>query len=203
MLQEKEVEKVLKIFRREFKPIPIEIYKEPFKVLVSVLLSARTKDEVTLEASKRLFKKADTPRKLSCLTVLTVEKLIRPVNYYKTKARHLKSLAQMLLKDFNGNVPQTREGLMRLPGVGRKSANLVLQRLGLENAIAVDTHVHKISNLLGWVNTKTPEQTEKELMKALPKKYWNEINSLFVSIGQQYRSRKKLEEFLRQNHLLQ
>ncbi len=202
MLKETEIEKVLSVFRREFNPIPIEIYKEPFKLLVSVLLSARTKDEVTLKASTKLFKVADTPKKLLDLKIAEIERLIYPVGFYKTKAKHLKSLGQMLIKEFDGSVPTTREGLMRLPGVGRKTANLVLQRLGLENTIAVDTHVHKISNLLGWVNTKTPEQTEKELMKALLKKHWNEINSLFVSIGQQYRSRKKLEEFLRQNHLM-
>jgi len=99
-------------------------------------------------------------------------------------------------------VPNTREKLMELPGVGRKTANLVLNRAFKIPAIAVDTHVHKISNILGWVHTKTPEQTEKELVKIIPKKYWPEMNKLFVSIGRQFTSKKKLEEFLKEKGLI-
>jgi endonuclease-3 len=111
-------------------------------------------------------------------------------------------LAEKLLKDFDGKVPMKRTDLVSLPGVGIKTANLVLNRAFGIPAIAVDTHVHRISNLLGWVHTKTPEQTEKELVKIVPKKYWPEMNQLFVSIGRQYTSKKKLEEFLRKEKLI-
>ena len=123
--------------------------------------------------------------------------MIYPVGFYKTKAKHLTKLAKLITK-----APKTREGLMKLPGVGRKTANLVLNRAFGIPAIAVDTHVHRISNLLGWVKTKTPEQTEKELIKILPTKYWPEVNRLFVSIGRQFISKKRLEEFLEENKLI-
>ena len=165
-------------------------------------MSARTKDDVTLEASKRLFKLAPNIKKLEVLDIKTLEKTIYPIGFYKTKAKHLHSLAQKLQKDFKGTVPKTREELVTLPGVGRKTANLVLNRAFGIPAIAVDTHVHRITNLLGWVKTKTPEQTEKELVKVLPKKYWSDTNRLFVSIGRQFTSKKKLQEFLKKEGLL-
>ena len=136
------------------------------------------------------------------LDQLEIEQLIYPVGFYKTKARHLKGLARTILTRYKGKVPKTREELMTLPGVGRKTANLVLNRAFGIPAIAVDTHVHKISNLLGWVHTKTPEQTERELIKILPKKYWPETNRLFVSIGRQFTPKKRLEEFLRTKKLI-
>lgn len=160
-------------------------------------MSARTKDEVTLEASKRLFKVAPTIQQLAKLNYLTIQKLIYPVGFYKTKAKHIRKLSNQISK-----VPNTMEELIKLPGVGRKTANLILNRAFKIPAIAVDTHVHKISNLLGWVNTKTPQQTEKELVRVLPKKYWPDTNRLFVSIGRQFTSKKKLEEFLRKEKLI-
>ena len=160
-------------------------------------MSARTKDEVTLEASERLFKKAPTIQQLAKLNLLTIQKLIYPVGFYKTKAKHIRKLSNQITK-----VPNTMSELIKLPGVGRKTANLILNRAYGIPAIAVDTHVHKISNLLGWVKTKTPEQTEKELIKILPKKYWSDTNRLFVSIGRQFTSKKKLEEFLRKEELI-
>jgi len=184
-LTKSQIEKVLGVFRLHIKPTPLSVYTTPYEVLVSILLSARTKDETTLVACQRLFKKASSVTKLQTLSISELESLIYPVGFYKTKAKHLSQLADQLISTFNGTVPRTRGELMELPGVGRKTANLVLQRLGIESTIAVDTHVHTISNLLGWVKTKTPEETERELMKMLPKKYWHEINSLFVSIGQQ------------------
>lgn len=160
-------------------------------------MSSRTNDLTTLSAAKRLFKVAPDLKSLKQLNSSAVQQLIYPVGFYKTKANHLKKLAGMIKK-----VPKTRENLMKLPGVGRKTANLVLNRAFGIPAIAVDTHVHRISNLLGWVHTKTPEQTEKELIKILPKKYWPDINRLFVSIGRQFTSKKKLEEFLKKNRLV-
>ena len=190
--------KVFKVFNEHYEPIPLELFgSDPYKTLVSTLLSARTKDEVTLEASRRLFEMAPNLEQLGQLEIKLIEKLIYPVGFYKTKARHLKKLASLITK-----VPNTKEGLMKLPGVGVKTANLVLNRAFGIPAIAVDTHVHRISNILGWVHTKTPEQTEKELIKIVPKKYWPEMNKLFVSIGRQFTSKKKLEGFLIKSSLV-
>ena len=173
--------------------MPLEVFGDnPYKTLISTILSSRTKDEVTLKASKRLFKIAPTLKELSKLKESQIKKLIYPVGFYKTKARHLIKLAKMINK-----IPNTKEGLIKLPGVGIKTANLTLNRAFGIPAIAVDTHVHRISNFLGLVNTKTPEQTEKELLKVIPKKYWSEVNRLFVSIGRQYTTNKKLGEFLK------
>ena len=195
--------KVFKVFDKHYKPIPLEVFgSDPYKTLVSTLLSARTKDEVTLEASKRLFAVAQNVKTLSHIDTKLLEKTIYPVGFYKTKAKHLHTLTKKILKDFKGVVPKTREELVTLPGVGIKTANLVLNRAFGIPAIAVDTHVHRISNLLGWVHTKTPEQTEKELNKIIPKKYWPDVNRLFVSIGRQFTSKKKLEEFLKKEKLI-
>jgi endonuclease III len=195
--------KVFKTFKNHYILVPLEVFgKDPYKTLISTLLSARTKDDVTLEASKRLFEVAPDAKILSRLDTKILEKTIYPVGFYKTKAKHLHGLAEKLLKDFKGVVPKTREELVTLPGVGRKTANLVLNRAFGIPAIAVDTHVHRISNLLGWVHTKSPEKTEEELIKILPKEYWPEMNRLFVSIGRQFTSKKKLEEFLKKNKLI-
>jgi endonuclease III len=196
-------DKVFKVFKKHYILVPLEVFgSDPYKVLVSTVLSARTKDEVTLEASKRLFKIAPNVKKLSRLDIKKLEKTVYPVGFYKTKARRLHDLARNILSRYDGKVPITRRNLITLPGVGIKTANLVLNRAFKIPAIAVDTHVHRISNLLGWVHTKTPEQTEKELNKILPKKYWPEMNKLFVSIGRQFTSEKKLEEFLRKEKLI-
>ncbi len=199
----KNFRKVFKVFKRNYKLVPLEIFKDdPYKTLISTVLSSRTKDETTLSASKRLFEKAPNIKTLAQLGQLEIRKLIFPVGFYKTKAKHLKKLANMILKEHGGNIPMTKTDLINLPGVGSKTANLVLNRAFKIPAIAVDTHVHKISNLLGWVNTKTPVQTEKELTKIVPKKYWSVMNRLFVSIGRQFYSKRKLTEFLKQNKLI-
>jgi len=178
--------------------VPLEVFgDDPYRTLVSTLLSSRTRDEITLKASKRLFKFAPDLKTLGQLDQLEIRNLIFPVGFYKTKAKQLKNLANLVDK-----VPNTREDLTKLPGVGRKTANLVLNRAFGIPAIAVDTHVHRISNLLGWVHTKTPEQTERELVKILPIQYWPDINRLFVSIGRQFTSKKKLEEFLEREKLV-
>jgi endonuclease-3 len=146
--------------------------------------------------------KAKNLKELGQLEIKVIEKLIYPVGFYKTKAKHLHNLARTVLAKYDGKVPMTRRNLVSLPGVGIKTANLVLNRAFGIPAIAVDTHVHRISNLLGWVNTKNPEQTEKELIKILPKKYWPDMNRLFVSVGRQFTSKKRLEEFLRKEKLV-
>lgn len=195
--------KVFRVFKKHYRAIPLlPVSKTPFQTLVAVMLSARTRDETTAKVCKRLFKLAPTPQKLADLEISELEILLYPVGFYKTKAKHLKRLAQKVVDEFSGNVPRTLAKLTSLPGVGRKSANIVLARAFKIPAIGVDTHVHRIANTLGWVHTKTPEQTEKELMKILPKKYWIEVNTLMVSIGQQYRSKKQLENFLEKQKLV-
>ena len=196
-------QKVFQIFDKNYKLVPLEIFgSNPYKTLISTLLSARTKDGVTFKASRRLFVKAPNIINLNKLHLSEIRKLIYPVGFYKTKAMHLKKLAKIIIGDYNGKIPQTREILIKLPGVGRKTANIVLNRAFGIPAIAVDTHVHKISNLLGWVKTESPEKTEIELIKILPKKYWRDTNRLFVSIGQQFNSKVKLQNFLQKHQLI-
>ncbi len=187
---------VFKAFKRNYTLVPLEVFgNDPYKTLISTLLSSRTKDEVTLVRSTELFKIANTLEKLKKLDVKTIEKVIYPVGFYKTKAKYLNNLNIT-------KVPETREELMKIKGVGRKTANLVLNRAFGIPAIAVDTHVHRICNALGWVKTKTPQQTEMELIKIVPKKYWPNLNRLFVSIGRQYTTNKKLIEFLKKEKLI-
>ena len=196
-------EKVFKVFRKNYIEVPLEQFgKDKYKTLISTLMSSRTNDDTTLKAAKKLFKAAPTLDKLDKLDQSQIEKLIYPVGFYKTKTRHLKELSRLILTRYNGKIPKTREELMSLPGVGRKTANLVLNRAFGIPAISVDTHVHQITNILGWVHTKTPEQTEKVLNKILPKKYWQDINRFFVSIGRQYTTKRKLLEFLKEEKLI-
>ena len=159
--------------------------EDAFQILIATALSARTQDATTHAASTRLFARARTPRSLAKLPVKTIERLIYPVSFYKNKAHHVKACCQMLVSRFGGSVPATMEELLTLPGVGRKTANLVLI-LGfqsLEN-ICVDTHVHRISNRLGWVTTKMPEETEQALYRAIDPRWWPYINLYLVTWGQ-------------------
>jgi endonuclease-3 len=158
--------------------------RDPYLVLVSCLLSLRTKDTVSLPASKRLFEYAKTPQELLKLPIETIEKVIYPCGFYRRKARQLHEISLDLLSRFKGKVPSSKEELMSLKGVGPKTANLVLAEGFNIPAICVDTHVHRISNRLGLVKTKTPEETEKALEKVLPKEYWSEYNTLLVMWGQ-------------------
>ncbi len=200
---EKEIKNVFKIFEDNYELVPLEMFGiHPYKTLVSTLLSSRTKDEVTLKSSKRLFRVAPNIKKLSQLEQLEIRNLVYPVGFYKTKAKHLSELSRILIKKFAGKIPDTREELMSLPGVGRKTANLVLNRAFGIPAIAVDTHVHRICNMLGWVDTKNPENTEKKLNEIIPQKYWSDVNRFFVSIGRQYTTNKRLEVFLKENNLI-
>jgi endonuclease-3 len=157
----------------------------PFQVLIATLLSARTQDATTLAASTRLFKAAGTPATMARLTVKQIEKLIYPVSFYRHKARHVKATCQILVERFASRVPTTMQELLVLPGVGRKTANLVLILAfrSLEN-ICVDTHVHRISNRLGWVRTRTPDETEQALYAATDARWWPYINLYLVTWGQ-------------------
>jgi endonuclease-3 len=158
--------------------------RSPFRVLVSTVISARTKDEVTGAASERLFALADSPDKMARLRIPSIEKAIFPAGFYKTKAKAIKNLCRMLLDEYGGEVPDDIEALVRLPGVGRKTANLVLT-LGFEKpGICVDTHVHRVCNRLGALRTKNPTETEFALRAVLPKRNWIEINDILVMYGQ-------------------
>ncbi len=159
--------------------------EDPFHVLIATALSARTQDATTLAASTRLFKRARTPRTLAALSVKEIERLIYPVSFYRHKARHVKAASHKLVQDFGGHVPRTMEELLTLPGVGRKTANLVLiLSFKSQRNICVDTHVHRISNRLGWVRTVTPEQTEIALYEATDARWWPYINLYLVTWGQ-------------------
>ncbi|MDP3981501.1 MAG: endonuclease III [Chlamydiota bacterium] len=158
--------------------------RDPYQILISCILSLRTKDETTDRASQSLFRHAATPQAMLCLKTYEIEKLIYPVGFYKTKACTIRDISQVLVSQYDSKVPDTLEQLLELKGVGRKTANLVLT-LGFDkDGICVDTHVHRISNRLGWVKTKTPEQTEYALMKVLSRSYWKIINDLLVTFGQ-------------------
>jgi endonuclease-3 len=162
----------------------VERQRDPFRLLVACVISLRTKDAVTAAASARLFAVADTPAALAQLEEDRIARHIFPAGFYRTKARQLRAIARRLVADHGGAVPPRREDLLALPGVGRKTANLVLG-LGFGiPAICVDTHVHRISNRLGLVATSTPEATEKALEGVLPRKFWIDINDLLVTFGQ-------------------
>ena len=157
--------------------------KDPFRVLVSTIISLRTKDEVTMEASRRLFRLAGTPKKLRALPLRAIERAIFPAGFYKTKARHLKEIARRLEKEYDDVVPDSIDELLTFKGVGRKTATLVVSLGYGKDAICVDTHVHRVSNRLGIVETDGPDDTEFALMDILPRKYWIGYNELLVSFG--------------------
>jgi len=183
-----DIHEVVRILKREIRrwPVPaLAKYAEtPFTVLISCILSLRTQDKTTLAASDRLFEIARTPEALLKVPVKRIEKAIYPVSFYRTKARTIHAICEQLLTRFGGSVPSDLEELLSLTGVGRKTANIVVT-LGFQKAgIAVDTHVHRISNRLGYVRTRTPEKTEMALRRKLPARYWIVFNDLLVAYGQ-------------------
>ncbi|MBN1157075.1 endonuclease III [Candidatus Woesearchaeota archaeon] len=186
----KDIEKVIKTLSKEIRkfktPIVTEFSftKSPYKVLISCLLSLRTKDEVTSKASYSLFNVADTAERMIKLSEKQIQELIYPVGFYRTKARRIIEISKTIINNYNGKVPDEIDELLKLKGVGRKTANLVVSLGYSKPGICVDTHVHRISNRLGWVRTKTPHETEFALRKLIPVKYWSLINELFVRYGQ-------------------
>lgn len=159
--------------------------RDPFQILISTLLSARTQDATTLAASTRLFARARTPQALAKLPVTRIEKLIYPVSFYRNKAVFVKDTSRAILKRFDGKVPATLEEMVTLPGVGRKTANLVMiLAFKSDRNICVDIHVHRIANRLGWVQTRTPEETEQALYRALDQRWWPVVNLYLVTWGQ-------------------
>ena len=186
-----EITKIIKTLKDAVRALPDpsvtlvgKRWKSPYLVLVSCLLSLRTKDETTLPASKRLFALAQTPERMLKLSIRDIERAIYPVGFYHTKARRILDISRVLVMDHAGNVPDTLEGLLSLKGVGRKTANLVLVEGFGKPGICVDTHVHRITNRLGYVITRTPEQTETILRKSLPPALWKDINWILVLWGQ-------------------
>ena len=161
-----------------------ETERNPFKVLVSTILSARTKDDATAAATRRLFEAATTPEEIGALPAAELERLIFPVGFYRTKAKNLRLAMGVLLDRFGGEVPQTVEELIELPGVGRKTANLVVTEGFRRPGICVDTHVHRITNLWGYVDTRNPLETEMALRAKLPRSQWIGLNKTLVSFGQ-------------------
>jgi endonuclease III len=171
-----------KLFRKELE-ISSKSSRDPFRILISCILSLRTKDEVSIPASERLFKLIKTPENLLKLPNKKIEQLIYPVGFYRRKAENIKQISQKLITEFGSKVPSTKTELLLIKGVGLKTANLVLSRAFNIPAICVDTHVHRISNRLGWVKTKSPDETEGKLSEILPKKYWHDINELLILHG--------------------
>ena len=185
------LDEVLTILQKEYSkwnvPIVTQISqrtRDPFRVLISTMLSLRTKDEVTTQASRRLFSRARTPQAMLRLPTPEIRKMIYPVGFYKRKAENIKQVCRILIDKYNSRVPDDLNELLKLPGVGRKTANLVLTLGYNKPGICVDTHVHRISNRLGYVRTKTPEQTEMALREKLPAKWWIPINDILVAFGQ-------------------
>ena len=185
------IDKIYKILQKEVKNFKIPLVDEieyssndAFKVLVTTILSARTNDITTAKVVNKLFKEIKNLQDLEKASLKKIQNLIYPVGFYKNKAKHLKKLPIVLKKEFNNKIPETIDELIKLPGVGRKTANLVRVIAFKKLGICVDTHVHKIMNRIGYVKTKNPLQTEMALRKKLPKKYWLKINSILVAFGQ-------------------
>ena len=183
---------VMKILKKEVNkfenPVATEIgekTRSPYMVLISCLLSLRTNDKTTGPISKKLFEVVKTPEEMNNLSLKKLQDIIRPVNFYITKSKRIKEISKILVKKYRGKVPDDFDELMKFKGVGRKTANIVMTYgFFKKDYIAVDTHVHRIPNRLGWIKTKKPEQTEEELKKILPKKYWQDFNDIIVTFGQ-------------------
>lgn len=182
---------MLTVLRKEIKKWAVPVVGKfasglnaPFKILIATVLSLRTKDKVTGEASLRLFALADTPEKMMGLSIEQIEKAIYPVGFYHTKAKNVKKICEILVEQYKGRVPEDLETLLTFPGVGRKTANLVVTVGYQKPGICVDTHVHRICNRWGLVKTKSPDETEMVLRKILPKRYWITFNDILVTYGQ-------------------
>ena len=172
-----------------------EEWQNKFQTLISIILSARTKDETTIRVGTALFKKYPTAEKLSKSKIKEIEKIIKPVNFYKNKSKNILNCSKILLENHNSKIPESFDELLKLPGVGRKTANVFLAEKG-NDAIGVDTHVSYISQFLGWTKNKNPHKIEKDLEALFPKKYWNKINPIAVRYGKTYTSRKEKDEIL-------
>lgn len=191
-MNDKDIDKIMKELLKVTKSMPMPVVTEiklvsnrdAYKILISTMLSLRTKDSTTRDASMRLFEKAGNPKDMLKLSEEEIAKLIYPVGFYRVKAKNILEVSQTIIDDYNGKVPDEIDELLKLRGVGRKVANLVVTEAFDKYGICVDTHVHRISNRFGYVSTKKPEQTEFALRKKLPKKYWRVYNDTLVIYGQ-------------------
>ncbi len=190
-MKEDDIHVFLRLVKKSVKPWPIPIVVNfadrgygPFKILIACILSLRTRDRTTCEASERLFAISSDPYSFSEMDIKRIEKAIFPVGFFRTKAKQIQAMSQTICEEFNGQTPDTIEDLLSLAGVGRKTANLVLTLGHKKQGICVDTHVHRICNRWGYVDTKTPEKTEEVLREKLPGKFWIPLNSLLVTFGQ-------------------
>jgi endonuclease-3 len=190
-MRKEDLPTVLQIMKREYPRWHAPIVKliaqkrkDPLSALLCALLSTRTRDETTAEVCKRFLERIKSPQDLLKMDLDELQRLIHPVGFYRNKAKHLKELARQLVEEFGGKVPDNMEDLLRLRGVGRKVANIVLSEGFGKPAIAVDVHVHRISNRWGLVRTRNPEETEKALMQVVPQEYWRDYNRLLVAFGQ-------------------
>ena len=187
-MKDRDIQHIVRILRKEVRRWPVPAIghytRTPFTTLVSCILSLRTQDRTTSQASERLFNVAETPGAIRKLSRKKIERLIYPVSFYRVKAGTIREISAILLERYEGAVPDTLEELLTLPGVGRKTANIVVTLAFNKPGIAVDIHVHRISNRLGYVSTKTPDETEVRLREKLPRRYWIVSNDLFVAFGQ-------------------
>jgi len=187
-MRDQDIHKIIQILKKEIQqwrvPVVGHFSQSPFTVLISCLLSLRTQDKTTGEASARLFRLAKTPQTMAKLPAAQIEKAIYPVGFYKTKAKNIVKICRIIVSEYGGRVPEDIDTLLKLPGVGRKTANLVVTLGYNKPGICVDTHVHRITNRWGYVQTKTPEKTEAALRAKLPERYWMIINDLLVTYGQ-------------------
>jgi endonuclease-3 len=196
-MNEKTALKQLKILEKKSSDMRLaaESWGSDFEILISTIMSARTRDEVTIPTAEKLFKKFSTPKKLGNAKHLEIEKIIKPVNFYKNKTKNIIACAKELDKIYKGKIPLEINKLIKLPGVGRKTANVFLSEIG-ENAIGVDTHVSYISQKLGWTKNKKPEKIEEDLKKLFSKKHWGKVNSKLGRFGKTYTSRKEKDRLL-------
>jgi endonuclease-3 len=190
-VKETAIDACVRILKREVRrwqePIVGVVAKssgDPFRILLSTVLSLRTKDQTTAQASARLFRLATVPKKLGSIPLRRIERAIYPVGFYRTKARHIREICRDLMARYDGRVPDTIEDLLTLKGVGRKTANLVVTLGFHKPGICVDTHVHRISNRWGYIRTRTPKESEEALRRKLPRRYWMIFNDLLVPFGQ-------------------
>ena len=196
-MNQKTAVKQLKILAKNLVEMRLaaESWNSPFQILISTIMSARTRDEVTIPTAEKLFRKYPDSKKLSKTKTSEIQKIIRPVNFYKNKSKNIIACAKRLETDFKGKVPKTIEELISLPGVGRKTANVFLSELGI-SALGVDTHVSYISQKLGWTKHKNPHKIEHDLKLLFPKKYWNNVTSMLVRFGKTHTSRKEKDKKL-------
>ena len=191
-MNDKDIHKIMKELLRVTKSMPMPVVteiklttnKDAYKILISTMLSLRTKDAATRDASMRLFEKAGNPKEMLKLSEDEIAKLIYPVGFYRVKAKNILEVSKIIIEDYDGKVPDEIDELLKFKGVGRKVANLVVTEAFDKDGICVDTHVHRISNRFGYVSTKKPEQTEFALRKKLPKEYWRVYNDTLVIYGQ-------------------